>query len=235
MSLAVDSLSASYENIQVLWDVSIHVEEGEIVALLGANGAGKSTLLRSIMGLVKFRHGEVEFNGQSLKGMRPHNIVQRGMSFVAEGRRLFGAMSVEENLRMGAPRNCDDLKQRMDLVYSLFPLLEERKRQHASTLSGGEQQMVAIGRALMTRPKMLLLDELSFGLSPKMFERVLGAVEEANHSGVSILMAEQNSERALEVSARSYVMENGRISSYGKSKDLINDPKIRVAYLGVTD
>ncbi len=235
MSLAVDSLSASYENIQVLWDVSIHVEEGEIVALLGANGAGKSTLLRSIIGLVKFRHGEVEFNGQSLKGMRPHNIVQRGMAFVAEGRRLFGAMSVEENLRMGAPRNCDDLKQRMDLVYSLFPILEERKRQHASTLSGGEQQMVAIGRALMTRPKMLLLDELSFGLSPKMFERVLGAVEEANHSGVSILMAEQNSERALEVSARSYIMENGRISSYGKSKDLINDPKIRVAYLGVTD
>lgn len=235
MSLTVDSLSASYENIQVLWDVSIHVEEGEIVALLGANGAGKSTLLRSIIGLVKFRDGEVEFNGQSLKGMRPHNIVQRGIAFVAEGRRLFGAMSVEENLRMGAPRNCKDLEQRKDLVYSLFPTLDERKRQHAATLSGGEQQMVAIGRALMTKPKMLLLDELSFGLSPKMFERVLGAVEEANHSGVSILMAEQNAERALEVSARSYVMENGRISRYGKSKDLINDPKIRVAYLGVAD
>ncbi len=233
--LTISSLSSSYGNIQVLWTVSMKVQDSEIVALLGANGAGKSTLLRSVMGLVKFSEGNILFDGKSLRGLRPHNVVQRGIAYVAEGRRLFGGMSIEENLRMGAPRKCDDLHARMNTVYSLFPALKERKNQHAATLSGGEQQMVAIGRALMTRPKMLLLDELSFGLSPKVFERVLEAVKEANQSGVSILMAEQNSERALEFSSRAYIMENGRIVAEGRSQELINNPRVKEAYLGVAD
>jgi branched-chain amino acid transport system ATP-binding protein len=228
-------LSASYANLQVLWDVSLHVDKGEIVSLIGANGAGKSTLLKSIMAIIRYRNGSIVFEGQSLKGLYPHEVVARGVAYVPEGRRLFPSMSVEENLRIGAPRKCEDLGARLDYVFSLFPAINARKKQYASTLSGGEQQMVAIGRALMTKPRMLLLDELSFGLSPKVFERVLDAIEETNHLGVSILLAEQNSERALEVSKRAYIMENGRISSEGTSQELMNDSKVREAYLGIAD
>jgi branched-chain amino acid transport system ATP-binding protein len=235
MSLSVSSLSAHYGNIQVLWNVSIRVDEGEIVSLIGANGAGKSTILKTIIGIVRPTAGTVAFGSKGLNGMRPHSIVKEGISYVPEGRRLFGGMLVEENLRMGAPRTCNDLESRMDFVCSIFPTLKERRRQHAGTLSGGEQQMVAIGRALMAKPKMLLLDELSFGLSPIMFERVLGAVEEANRSGVSILLAEQNAERALEVSSRAYILENGRISGEGSGEDLLHDSRVKEAYLGVTD
>ena len=218
-----------------MWDVSLHVDKGEVVSLIGANGAGKSTLLKSIMAIIRYRNGSIVFEGQSLKGLYPHQVVARGIAYVPEGRRLFPSMSVEENLRMGAPRKCGDLDSRLDSVFSLFPAVNARKKQSASTLSGGEQQMVAIGRALMTKPRMLLLDELSFGLSPKVFERVLDAIEETNHLGVSILLAEQNSERALEVSKRAYIMENGRISSEGKSQELINDSRVREAYLGIVD
>ncbi len=218
-----------------MWDVSLHVDKGEVVSLIGANGAGKSTLLKSIMAIIRYRNGSIVFEGQSLKGLYPHQVVARGIAYVPEGRRLFPSMSVEENLRMGAPRKCEDLDSRLDSVFSLFPAVNARKKQSASTLSGGEQQMVAIGRALMTKPRMLLLDELSFGLSPKVFERVLDAIEETNHLGVSILLAEQNSERALEVSKRAYIMENGRISSEGKSQELINDSRVREAYLGIVD
>lgn len=228
-------MSTSYANLQVLWDVSLHVDKGEVVSLIGANGAGKSTLLKSIMAIIRYRNGSIVFEGQSLKGLYPHQVVARGIAYVPEGRRLFPSMSVEENLRMGAPRKCEDLDSRLDSVFSLFPAVNARKKQSASTLSGGEQQMVAIGRALMTKPRMLLLDELSFGLSPKVFERVLDAIEETNHLGVSILLAEQNSERALEVSKRAYIMENGRISSEGKSQELINDSRVREAYLGIVD
>ncbi|MHB1908083.1 MAG: ABC transporter ATP-binding protein [Nitrososphaerales archaeon] len=233
MSLVVDSVSVKYENIQVLWRVSIKVEHGEIISLIGANGAGKSTLLRSIMGVMKPISGDIIFESKRLNGLMPHAVVRHGVSYVPEGRRLFGGMCVEENLRMGAPRRCDDLVSRLDFVYSIFPNLKERKKQHAGTLSGGEQQMVAIGRALMAKPKILLLDELSFGLSPKMFETVLGAVAEANRAGVSILLAEQNAERALEFSSRAYIIENGRITGDGKSNDLLGDPRIKQAYLGV--
>lgn len=213
----------------------MRVDRHEIVSLIGANGAGKSTLLRSIMGIVKIRSGTVSFEDELLNGKRPHEVVKRGIAYVAEGRRLFGGMSVEENLRMGAPRICEDLEARMEFVYSLFPSIKSRKAQHAGTLSGGEQQMVAIGRALMTKPKMLLLDELSFGLSPKVFERVLEAIQEANSSGVSILLAEQNSERALEISTRAYILENGRISGQGRSEELSKDPAVKEAYLGLTE
>ena len=235
MSLAVESVSAKYENIQVLWQVSIKVERGEIISLIGANGAGKSTLLRSIMGVMKPISGDIIFEGKRLNGLMPHTVVRHGVSYVPEGRRLFGGMRVEENLRMGAPRRCNDLVSTLDFVYSIFPNLKERKKQHAGTLSGGEQQMVAIGRALMAKPKMLLLDELSFGLSPKMFETVLGAVSEINDQGVSILLAEQNAERALEMSNRAYVLENGRIIGEGRSEELLDDPRIKAAYLGVTE
>lgn len=227
------SISASYGNIQVIWDISLEVGKGEIVALIGANGAGKSTILKSTIGLVRLTAGSISFEGMPLAGSRTYDIVRHGIGFVAEGRRLFVLMTVLENLRMGAPRKCEDLNSRFEDVFALFPALRDRKNQAAGTLSGGEQQMVAIGRALMSRPKLLLLDELSFGLSPIMFEKVLSAIEQANSTGVSIFLAEQNSERALEISDRAYVLENGRITTEGASKTLIDDPKVKAAYLGV--
>ncbi len=235
MILEINNLSAAYGRIQVLWGVSLRVEDKEIVSLIGANGAGKSTLLKSVIGVLKPQAGEIRFRSENIVGKRPHSMVKAGISYVPEGRRLFSTMNTAENLRMGAPRVSADLDQRFERVYSLFPALKDRKKQAAGTLSGGEQQMVAIGRALMSSPKLLLLDELSFGLSPIMFERVLAAIESIRESGVSILMAEQNSERALESSDRSYVMENGRIELDGISSELIDNPKIREAYLGVVE
>ena len=235
MILQVNDLNAAYGKIQVLWNVSLGIETSEIVSLIGANGAGKSTLLKSIIGVVKPRSGSILFQGSPIGGRRPHSVVGSGISYVPEGRRLFPIMNVKENLRMGAPRSCTDLEQRIERVYALFPILEDRRKQAAGTLSGGEQQMVAIGRALMSNPKLLLLDELSFGLSPVMFERVLTAIQAIRESKVSILMAEQNSERALEISERSYVMENGRIEFEGKSSELIGDNRIRAAYLGIAE
>jgi branched-chain amino acid transport system ATP-binding protein len=231
--LKVSEIEAAYGRIQVLWGVSLEVMEKEIVSLIGANGAGKSTLLKSIIGVVRPKSGDIRFRNISLLGMKPHEVVSLGVSYVPEGRRLFPTMNVRENLRMGAPRRCPDIDKRLKKVFSLFPVLEDRKKQAAGTLSGGEQQMVAIGRAMMSEPKLLLLDELSFGLSPLMFERVLAAIESIRDSGVSILMAEQNSERALEVSERTYVMENGRIELSGNSAELMDNAKIREAYLGV--
>ena len=233
MTLSVSKLTASYGKIQVLWEVSIEVQAKEIVSLIGANGAGKSTLLKSIMGMVRPTGGSITYDGRSVIGMRPHSVVQKGIGYVPEGRRLFPEMNVKENIRMGAPRSCKDLDARFEKIYSLFPVLMDRKNQQSSTLSGGEQQMVAISRALMSNPSLLLLDELSFGLSPIMFENVLYAIESIRDAGVSVLMAEQNSERALEVSDRAYVMENGRIEMTGVSSKLIDDSRIREAYLGV--
>jgi branched-chain amino acid transport system ATP-binding protein len=231
--LSVRSLSVSYGAIGALWDASLEVGEKEIVSLIGANGAGKSTLLKAVMGLVRPRSGRIAFDGKSIEKLRPHKVVSLGLSYVPEGRRLFPSMSVEENLRMSTPRRCPDLEQRMGAVFALFPALEKRRSQAAWSLSGGEQQMVAIGRALMAKPRLLLLDEPSFGLSPIAYEKVLAAIREINEAGVGILLAEQNSERALEVSQRTYVLENGRVSMSGGSKDLMNDPAIRVAYLGL--
>jgi branched-chain amino acid transport system ATP-binding protein len=235
MILEIKNLSAAYGRIQVLWDVSLQVKEKEVVSLIGANGAGKSTLLKSVIGVVSPLEGAILYKGNTVLGKRPHNLVRSGISYVPEGRRLFPSMNVKENLRMGASRNCPDFEKRLEKVCTLFPALKERQKQGAGTLSGGEQQMVAIGRALMSEPKLLLLDELSFGLSPLMFERVLSAIETIRDSGVAILMAEQNSVRALEVSDRSYVMENGRVAVSGQSADLIDDPKVRDAYLGVAE
>ena len=233
MTLNVVNVAASYGKIQVLWNVSIDVSDKEIVSLIGANGAGKSTLLKSIIGMVRPTSGTITYNGRSLVGMRPHSVVQSGVAYVPEGRRLFPEMNVKENIRMGAPRSCKDLDSRFEKVYALFPVLRDRKNQQSSTLSGGEQQMVAISRALMSKPTLLLLDELSFGLSPIMFENVLYAIESIRDTGVSVLMSEQNSERALEVSDRAYVMENGRIEMKGLSNQLMDDSRVRQAYLGV--
>jgi branched-chain amino acid transport system ATP-binding protein len=235
MILEINNLSAAYGQLQVLWGISLEVSEKEMVTLIGANGAGKSTLLKSVIGVVKPLEGTILYKGESVLGKPPHRLVRAGISYVPEGRRLFPTMNVKENLRMGAERNCPNIEERMQKVCTLFPALNERKSQAAGTLSGGEQQMVAIGRAMMSEPKLLLLDELSFGLSPIMFERVLSAIETIRDSGVSILLAEQNAVRALEVSDRAYVMENGRVALSGKSTELMDDQKVRDAYLGVAE
>jgi branched-chain amino acid transport system ATP-binding protein len=233
MTLAVESLSVAYGGVGALWDASLVVGDGEIVSLIGANGAGKSSLLKAGMGLVRPMGGKVLFDGKSLAKLKPHQVVTMGIAYVPEGRRLFANLSVEENLRMSTPRKCPDLAQRMHGVFDLFPVLEQRKSQTAGNLSGGEQQMVAIGRALMAKPRLMLMDEPSFGLSPIAFDRVIAAIERINSMGVGILLAEQNSERALEVSQRCYVLENGRVTNSGRSEDLMNDPSIKVAYLGL--
>lgn len=231
--LVVDSLSVAYGNIGALWDASVRVGEGEIVSIIGANGAGKSTLLKAVMGLVKPKGGSVAFGGRGLRGMKPHEIVSLGIAYVPEGRRLFPNMTVTENLRMSTPRRCPDLEQRTREVFEIFPALEKRKSQAAATLSGGEQQMVAVGRALMAKPRLMLMDEPSFGLSPIAYEKVLESIVKINQDGVGILLAEQNSERALETSNRSYVLENGRVSNSGRSADLMDDPAVKAAYLGL--
>ncbi len=225
----------SYGNVMALWDVSITAEAGEVVSIIGANGAGKSTLLKSIMGLVRTLRGEILFGGTRVTGEPPHTLVAKGVSYVAEGRKLFPEMTVEENLRMGAPRRCPDVRERLKTIHDLFPVLEERRTQLAATLSGGEQQMVAIGRALMAKPRLLLLDEPSFGLSPIAFDNVIEAIEEINREGVAVLLAEQSSERAMEVSDRTYVLENGRVAGSGMSDELLQDPMVKAAYLGVVD
>ncbi len=235
MSLSVENLYARYGNIRVIWDISISVAKGEIVSLIGANGAGKSTLLKNILGLVRPERGKITFEDASIVGLRPHSIVRSGIGYVPEGRRVFPGLSVEDNLRLGAPRNSSTRDDKIRSVYDLFPILKDRGKQHTGTLSGGEQQMVAIGRAIMASPKLLMLDELSFGLAPMIFERVISSILEINKSGVSILLAEQNSERALEVSKRSYVIENGRIVKQGDSNELISDPTVQAAYLGLAE
>ncbi|MDG6995536.1 MAG: ABC transporter ATP-binding protein [Nitrososphaerota archaeon] len=233
MSLVVENLSASYGNIRVIWNVSIKVDKGEIVSLVGSNGAGKSTILRSIIGIVKPSSGDIRFENLSLYGKNVHSRVRDGISYVPEGRRLFQAMTVEDNLLLGSPPKVSDMSSRVGEVFKLFPVLKERRTQYAGNLSGGEQQMLAIGRALMAKPKLMLLDELSAGLAPVMFDRVLDSIESINQMGVSILLAEQNAERALEVSKRSYVIENGRIVLEGDSGKLADDPSVRRAYLGL--
>ncbi len=233
MSLRVEGLSVSYGKIQVLWDVTLHINCGEIVSMIGANGAGKSTLLKSIIGVVGPQRGVISFEGKSVLKESIHARVRNGIAYVPEGRRLFYGMTVEENLRMGSKRGAENLHNQLQKVHDIFPVLEERRKQYAGNLSGGEQQMLAIGRALMSQPKLMLLDELSFGLAPVLFDRVLDSIQEINRSGVTILLAEQNAERALEVSGRTYVIENGRMVMEGESKAMIDSPSVQNAYIGV--
>jgi branched-chain amino acid transport system ATP-binding protein len=232
--LSVEDVHTYYGTIHALKGVSLDVREGEIVTLIGANGAGKSTTLRSINGLNHPREGRIRFEGREITEAAPHDVVKMGISQAPEGRRLFPRMSVRENLEMGAYQRTDrqNLREDIDRVYSLFPRLAERKNQRAGTLSGGEQQMCAIGRALMARPKLLMLDEPSMGLAPIFVEKIFEIVREINEQGTPILLVEQNALMALETANRGYVMETGTIALADDAKALRQDEQVRKTYLG---
>ena len=234
--LGVDGIETYYGTIRALDGVSLEVREGEIVTLLGANGAGKTTTLRSVNGLIRPRRGSIRFQGEEISSLRAHDIVKRGISQSPEGRKLFPRMTVVENLEMGAFQRNDraEVKEDMDRVYGLFPRLAERKVQKAGTLSGGEQQMCAIGRALMARPKLLMLDEPSMGLAPIFVERIFETVVEINEQGTPILLVEQNALMALEVANRGYVLETGHVALADDAKALRANEQVRKTYLGET-
>lgn len=230
--LDIRQLNVSYENLQVLWDVSLHVSEGEIVTILGANGAGKSTLVQSIFGLTRPGGGSIRFRGDDITGRTPDIIVRKGLSLVPEKRELFPKMTVLENLELGGyARNTGGVDK--TTLYNLFPVLQERERQLAGTLSGGEQQMLAIARALMADPSLLVLDEPSLGLSPLLVTTVLDSIHKLNQNGLTILLVEQNVQHALEISNRAYILENGRVTREGSASALLSDEDIREAYLGM--
>ena len=232
--LKVDNINAFYGDLQALWGVSINVEEGELVALVGPNGAGKTTTLKVITGLLKRASGSVNFLDKEISKDKVHDIVGMGISQVPEGGRIFSGMSVLENLELGAFVHSarKDKDQSLKYVYEIFPRLEERKRQQAGTLSGGERQMLAIGRALMSKPKLLLLDEPSFGLAPILVDQMFKMIDEINNQGMTVLLVEQNVRAALELADRAYVVENGQIVGEGKGDDLLSFESIRSAYLG---
>ncbi|HLE42674.1 MAG TPA: ABC transporter ATP-binding protein [Methylomirabilota bacterium] len=232
--LEVEGLDAAYGELRALSGVSVRVGPGEIVALVGSNGAGKTTLLRSIAGLVRLRAGRIRWDGEDAIGLLPHRRVERGIAMVPEGRRLFGRMTVEENLGLGAftPRAGRERAGGLEAVYATFPRLRERRRQLAGSLSGGEQQMVAIGRALMTRPRLLMLDEPSLGLAPRVVEAIFAVFGEINRAGVAVFLVEQNVRAALALAHRAYLLEHGRIVGEGRAAALLDDPQVRQAYLG---
>jgi branched-chain amino acid transport system ATP-binding protein len=234
--LNVSGLDVLYGNIQALHGVSFNVEAGEIVTLIGANGAGKSTILRTVSGLVRPRRGSVTFRGESLTGTPAHAIVARGISHVPEGRRVIGTLTVRENLQMGAytRANKAEVAETMERVFASFPRLKERLGQVAGTLSGGEQQMLAIGRGLMARPTLLLLDEPSMGLAPVLVEEIFEIIRGINREGTTVLLVEQNAYMALLVAARGYCLESGRIVLEGPAQELASHPRVKSAYLGET-
>ena len=232
--LVLDKLAVSYGEIRAVKGIDITVGKGELVCLIGTNGAGKTTTLKGICGLQPVRSGTIRYDGDDVTGLPAFALVRRGLAMVPEGRGVFGGLTIEENLAMGAyiRRDRDGVAADLASIYTLFPRLHERRKQTAGTMSGGEQQMLAIGRALMSRPKLLLLDEPSMGLAPLMVQKVFETVLAVSRSGVTILLIEQNAKLALEVSSRGYVMESGEITLHGDSKTLLHDPKVRAAYLG---
>lgn len=232
--LEIKGLHVSYGGIQALRGVSLNVPDSKIVTLIGANGAGKSTLMRTISGLVKAQSGSILWNGQELLGKPIDQIVASGIAMSPEGRRVFADLTVLENLKIGAYLRKDKAETEKDLewVYSLFPRLKERSWQSAGTLSGGEQQMLAVGRALMAKPKMILMDEPSMGLSPLLVKEIFAIIQEVNKQGITILLVEQNAKMALAISDRAYVLETGNISIEGNAADLLSDPRVKKAYLG---
>jgi branched-chain amino acid transport system ATP-binding protein len=232
--LELKELQVAYGGIQAVKGIDLHVDEGELVCLIGANGAGKTTTLKGITGLQPIKSGKIHYAGEDITGKPAFQLVRKGLSMVPEGRGVFGALTIEENLAMGAYARDDRaaIKDDIERVFGLFPRLKERRKQTAGTLSGGEQQMLAMGRALMSRPKLLLLDEPSMGLAPLMVQKVFETVMAVSKEGVTILLIEQNAKLALEVSSRGYVMESGEITLQGKAKQLLSDPKVRAAYLG---
>jgi len=234
--LTLEQIDVYYGNIQALWRVSLGVEGGEVIAIVGSNGAGKSTILRSITGLIKPRKGSITFDSRRIDALGPDEIVRRGVSMVPEGRELFPRMTVLENLELGAAyigRAYARTAESREWVLSLFPALRERSKQQAGTLSGGEQQMLAIGRSLMSRPKLLMLDEPSLGLAPLLVAGVFRTVQQINQEGVTVLLVEQNVRQSLILAHRAYVLENGRIVMEGKGKELIADKHVKEAYLGL--
>lgn len=232
--LTVNDINVFYGAIHAIKGVSLEVNEGEIVTLIGANGAGKSTILRTISGLLKPKTGSIQFEGQEIAGMPAHEIVKTGISQVPEGRRIFAEMSVLENLELGAftRKDKDGIKADMELVFERFPRLKERIGQLAGTLSGGEQQMLAMGRALMSRPRLLLLDEPSMGLAPLLIKEIFAIIQDINKTGTTVLLVEQNANMALSIAHRAYVLETGRITLSDDAKELAASDEVRKAYLG---
>jgi branched-chain amino acid transport system ATP-binding protein len=233
-ALVVDGLCAGYGDTQVLWDVSLRIDPGEIVALIGSNGAGKSSLLGAVSGVVATWDGQVRYGERSLRGLEPDRVVAAGVVQVPQGRRLFGSLTVEDNLRMGAYLRRDrEVEADLERILTMLPRLRERYGYLAGRLSGGEQQQVAIGRALMARPQTLLIDEMSLGLAPVLVDALLDILAQIHQTGVSILIVEQDVQTALEISSRAYVLETGRVTMTGPSAELLDDPQVKKAYLGV--
>ncbi len=231
--LSVQDLSVSYGAIRAVRSISFEIKAGEIVTLIGANGAGKSTVLNTLSGLIKPDAGSIEFSGENIVGVKPHKIVEAGLALCPEGRRVFSRMSVAENLEMGGYTHSDEENaETRELVYEHFPRLRERRRQMAGTLSGGEQQMLAMGRALMSRPKLLMLDEPSMGLAPLLIEEIFSIIKTLGAAGTTILLVEQNANMALQVANRAYVLEIGKVVKIGTGEALLHDDDVRKAYLG---
>jgi branched-chain amino acid transport system ATP-binding protein len=231
--LEVSGLHSAYGRIEVLKGVSLEVRAGEIVALIGSNGAGKTTLLRALSGVQPITRGEIRFLGERIERLAPHRRVQRGMTQSPEGRQVFGPLSVEDNLRLGAYVRSDaQIAEDRDRIFTMFPILGEKRHLAAGGLSGGQQQMLAIGRALMGKPKLLLLDEPSLGLSPILVDQILAAIVSLKAEGITVLLVEQNASAALEIADRGYILETGRIAGSGEGAALLSDPKVKAAYLG---
>jgi branched-chain amino acid transport system ATP-binding protein len=235
--LTIDALSAAYGSIRVLKEVSLKVPAGKVVSIIGANGAGKSTLLKSISGLIKSSTGRILYKDKNIAGMPASRIVGLGISQVPEGRQIFTHLTVRDNINLGAyhyfkRRNRPEIKERMERVYEMFPILEKRSKQIAGTLSGGEQQMLAIGRALMGRPELLLLDEPSMGIAPLIVREIFNVIKQLNQSGTTVLLVEQNAQAALKVAHHSYVLERGEIVLEGLAAELLDNPKVKEHYLG---
>jgi len=233
--LSVDEINVFYGDLQALWDVSFNVDKGDIVGIVGSNGAGKTTALRAISGLVRPRTGSIQFLGQDLARIPPHRIVELGVAHIPEGRRLFPVYSVMDNLKMGAytRKQIEKKDETLEWVFELFPILKERRNQQAGTLSGGEQQMLAIGRGLMSRPKLLMLDEPSLGLAPKVVLALFDLITKINEGGITVLLVEQNVRHALQLADRAYVLETGRTVLEGKGEELMDNEHVKKAYLGM--
>ena len=230
--LEIKNLSVSYGGIEAIKNISFDVEAGSIVTLIGSNGAGKSSTLRSIAGIVKAKSGEVLFEGENILGLSPDQIVKRGVTLVPEGRRVFPNLTVAENLHVGAYLRKDDIKPDLEYVYALFPRLKERSWQFAGTLSGGEQQMLAVGRAMMARPKLIMMDEPSLGLAPLIVQGIFDIIRTINKAGITVLLIEQNANMALKVADYAYVMQTGEITLSGTGAELLSNEQVKAAYLG---
>ena len=234
--LKIENLTSGYGDVQVLWGIDLEVREGEIACIVGSNGAGKTTLLRTISGLVKADGGTVTFAGANLTGASPDQVLEQGIAHAPEGRRLFRGLSVRDNLLLGAYLRKDDksgVENDLQTVFEVFPILRERQKQDATTLSGGEQQMCSIGRAIMSRPKLLMIDELSLGLAPQAVERISEALLDVNSNNISILLVEQDVMTAFELASHGFVVETGRVTNKGSTRELADDPEIRRAYMGI--